>query len=324
MSISKRFTGKLAVAAVAVAGVVGMVGAQPAGGLAASLGTGSMSASFTVQQIAEMEVTANNPTEENLVLDVDAVPTISSIVGNLGTIRVKTNSAGWDVLMTTDRGGRMLDKTSLACVSVPVVDSWGNPTGAVRDSCPTSGGTYLKWDNDLTASTPPIDVVLDVAIGVAKQGHALGNSGAPAKLFPLLENTTGGPSFIAPVKVINTKVIASTKNGASASVPVSFAVEIGTEYGTTSSPTGVFSQGIYGVTTTTGTGSEGAWDDIVTKGFPKPGAVVESDDGILPNVDPLEEYFYVNVGMPQTTFNQLEGNKGTFTETFHFDLVAKF
>jgi hypothetical protein len=317
MRNGKRFTGKLAVAAVAVAGVVGMAWAQlPVGG--DSFGTGSMSATFTVQQIAEMEVTPNNPTEENLVLAVAAEPKVTDIVGNLGTIRVKTNSAGWDVLMTTDRGGRMLDKTSVGCVEVPDVDGWGNPTGKFHDSCSTAGAKYLTWNNSGTKEA----VVLDVALGVAKQGAAIGNTGAPTKLFPLLNALTAGvPSFAAPVKVSVPDVTGSDKSAATTTV-VSFATVIGGGYdgtGTGTAPTGAFNQGIYGTTTAT---TEGTWAGILANGFPKPGAVEATN--VLPNVDKEEEYLYVNVGMPQTTFNALEGNNGTFTETFHFELVANF
>jgi hypothetical protein len=275
-----------------------------------------MSATFTVQQIAEIEVTPNNPTEKNLVCVVDKVPGVADIVGNLGTIRVKTNSAGWDVLMTTDRGGRMLDKTSVGCTSVPVVDGWGNPTGAFRDSCSTAGATFLTFKNGSTV----VPVVLDVALGVAKQGAALGNTGAPTKLFPLLNVIAGGaPTFVAPVKVPLARVTGSDKSAGS-TTPVSFAYEIGFAYDAVG-PAGAFEQGIYGETTA---GTEGAWSDILAGGFPKPGVVASANPDIHPNVDPQEEYLYVNVGMPQTTFDALQGNKGTFTETFNFDLVANF
>jgi hypothetical protein len=313
MRNGKRFTGRLAVAAVAVAGVVGMAWADLP---TTSTGqTGTMSATFTVQQIAEMEVTPNNPTEENLVLEVDAVPKVTDIVGNLGTIRVKTNSAGWDVWMTTDRGGRMLDKTSVGCVEVPNVDGWGNPTGTFHDSCSTAGAKYLTYNN----GSAVVDVVLDVALGVAKQGAAIGNTGAPTKLFPLLNALTAGtPSFVAPVKVIDTDVTGSDKSAATTKA-VSFAAVIGGGYDGLGAPTGAFNQGIYGTTTAA---TEGTWDYIVSNGFPKPGAVESTN--VLPNVVKEEEYLYVNVGMPQTTFNALEGNNGTFTETFHFELVANF
>jgi hypothetical protein len=276
-----------------------------------------MSATFTVIQTAEIQVTGNNPTEENLVYttpSLSVAPSVTDVVGNLGTIRVKTNSTGWDVVMTTDNGGKMLDKTSVGCVTVPVVDGWGNQTGATRDSCSTSGATYLAYNNGGT----PANVVLDVAIGVAKQGKALGNTGTPNKLYPLLNAISGTPSFVAPVSIVPADIIASDIN-ATTPAPVSFAEKIGTYYSTPANIPGAYLQGIYGNTTAA---TEGLWSDIALSGFPRPGVV--SGTGLSTNVEPLEEYFYVNVGIPQATYNSLQGNKGTYTETFNFELVANF
>jgi len=312
-----------AVATLAVAG--GSVGAWAQGT------TGSMSATYTVQQIAELEVTPANPTEDNLVFTapntIDAIPTVGTLdqlFGNLGTIKVRTNSAKWDVSMTTNNGGRMLDLTSVACQDVPNVDGWGNPTGGTHQVCDPTGAKYLTWDDDNAVGTPPIDVVLDVAIGVAKQGIALGNTGAADRLYPLLNVlTAGAPSFAAPIKV-NSALIPNTEVGIASFAAVSFADVIGGGYGSGgTAPAGAYNQGIYG---TNGTNNDGDWTTIETNStFPKPGvASTASSPGVGPNVDPLTEFFYVNVGITDTVQKQLQDNKGTFTETFNFELVANF
>jgi hypothetical protein len=329
MKSGKRFLNKVAVAAVAVAGVLGMVGTgwgqtSPVTG-GASFGSKTMAATFTVQQDAEINATSNFV---DLVVWDDAgtnvfntQPVATDVVGTLGTIRVKTNSAGWDVLMTTENGGRMLDLTSKQCVDVPNVDGWGNPTGGTHPDCSGAGaGTYLMYDNDPTNATahPTVEVVLDVAIGVAKQGIALGNTVAKTRLYPLLNSTSGtSPTFEAPVLVQKSSVTGSDLSQTTHNA-VSFAYEIGAAYSSTTL-SGVYSQGIYGSTTNT----KGNWGTINSSGFPKPGEVKGIYVG--PNDQQDEEFFYVNVGIGQSVYDNLKGNQnGTFTETFNFELVAKF
>ncbi len=334
MSISKTAV-RLAAAALTVAGLTVGVWAQGAT-------SGSMSATYTVQQIAELEVTPKNPMEENLIWknsgvgSINAAPSAANF-GNLGTIKVRTNSAKWDVLMTTDNGGKMLDKTSVGCWSVPVVDGWGNPTGAMRDSCDSNGAKYLtRAEGTSVGDTMP--VILSVAIGIAKQGQALGNTGASDQLFPLLAAfpTTGAgasPAGFVPPVLLDSTAVAKSQVGLTGVnfEKVSFAKKIGaatTGYGSGGvMPTGAaYTQGIYGTTTAT---TAGDWGEIVNGFFPKPGVSGIAGSGasapaLGANVDPLTEFFYVNVGITEATQQKLQGNKGTFTETFNFELSPNF
>jgi hypothetical protein len=319
MSIGKTMA-RVAVAAVAVAGVAGMAWAQTLPGTTTGL-TGTMSATYSVVQIAEFEVSPNNPTEDNLVIPagkaIDDALAVTDIVGNLGTIRVKTNSGGWDVRMTTDNGGRMLNKANVSCVEVPTFDGWGNENGT-RDSCGVAAATdYLRVAN----GGSPAPVRLSAAIGVAKQGKALGNVAAPTKLYPLLEDLSGSgaPTFAQPVDV--SAKMTNSEVGIGGHLHISFAEEIGGGYdggGAYDQSGNTYGQGIYGTTVPT---TLGTWGSIETGGFPKPGI---DGAGVFANVDPLEEYFYVQVGIPNATYLDLAGNKGTYTETFNFELFANF
>jgi hypothetical protein len=308
----RGFGWKLAVAALAVAGVVGTAVAQPVTGT--TQGIANMSAGITIQNIANIDVIPKNPAGEDLVFTsanaIDADPTIGTLAknfGNLGIVKVKTNSNKWDVGMTTQSGGRLLDSASVGCVKVPDIDGWGNNLGTTHDSCSTAGARYLRTGSSMDT------VVLDVAIGVAKSGKALGNSGAPATLYPIISGLSGGaPSFIAPVLIDQAKVIASDKSiTGTPAVAISFAETIGT-YGDTATTWGsAFSDGIYGA----GSTGSAEWGTIATEGFPAPKG----------NEQPQEEYFYVNVGMTEVDYLALNGNQnGTYKEVFYFELFANF
>jgi hypothetical protein len=297
----RGFGWKLAVAAAAVAGVVGTVwAALPSGTTEAA--KVNMKASYYVNQLAELEATGKDIKDGDLRLAaaINAVPTATNF-GSLGTIRVRTNSTRWDVKMTTDNGGKMLDETSVECVDVDDLDVWGNVTGQHKD-CSGSTPVYLKYDNSGT----PANVVLSAAIGVAKTGYRLGNTAAPATLYPMAD-VSGTPTFIAPVTV---SLVGSEDNGGTA---ISFAETIGGGYDG-SAPAGTFTNGIYGGAAA----GVDAWGTIETDGFPTPTGNASPDLN--------EEFFYVNVGIPATMFDALSGNtnKKTFTETFYFELVASF
>jgi len=296
-----------AATAVVAGGIVGVVWAGMPSGVTGE--TGELKAVFRVNQVTELEAIGKNLTEENLSFVVDAVPTAVNF-GNLGTIRVKTSSTSWDVLMTTANGGRMLDETSGGCTEVPTYDGWGNVNGT-QPSCPDPK-RYLQYDKSTTSGTVTYgDVVLDVAIGIAKSGKAVGNTGAPESLFPLISSAIGAaPVFIAPVKITGTKIPNSEKGIGTSFAPVSFATELGKA---ATAPTGPFANGIWGNTTV----GVDAWTTIGSDGFPAPKG----------NYEPQEEYFYVNVGMDPTSVYQKLGNnenKKNYTETFYFELVANF
>jgi len=137
---------------------------------------------------------------------------------------------------------------------------------------------------------------------------------------------------VAPVIVDPDDIKNSAVKGSA--IPVSFAKVIGTGYSSGSNPgvpTGAYQYGIFGTTTATGAptpgGGLGSWATIATnEGFPKPGTASGSGASIAvgPNVDDKEEFFYVNVGMTDVVQSSLKFNKGTYTETFNFELIADF
>jgi hypothetical protein len=305
----RGFGWKLAVAAAAVAGVASVSVAQPVSG-GTSQDVASMSAGITIQNIAKIEVIPKNPTGEDLVLKgtatINDVPSATNF-GSLGIVKVTTNSNKWDVAMTTRSGGRLLDTTSVVCQDTMRLDGWGNPTGIMDQDCAGSTPVYLQWDNGGT----PANVVLQVAVGLAKSGQALGNTGAPSTIYPIISGLSGGtPAFIAPVSITPAKIIASDK-GLTSPAPVDFAAELGNAGDAAGSAWGIFEDGIYGAGSTGGA----VWGTIETLGFPIPKG----------NYEPQDEYFYVNVGIPEATYLALSGNSdGTYTEVFYFDLFANF
>jgi len=297
MSIKKlAVRGVLAVAG--TVGVVGLVWAALPGGAAKD--SAQMGVGFSVLSIGEIEATAHNPTNEELV--ANTITAVSGAnFGSLGTIRVKTNSTSWDVKMTTQNGGRLasLDgvEMELSCDAADwltgVVDS------TTCKSVPSGPVPYLK--NDAAA-----DVRLGVAVGVAKSGKALG-AGAQATIYPIF-SATG--TFVAPVIVPVADLTNSQIDIAMGFAEVSFAELLGAAY--TSGIGGKFDLGIYGAEALA-TDLSG-WETIEDDGFPLPKG----------NEQEMEEYFYVNVGI-NTSTNAIAGNKdGTYTETFYFDLVANF
>jgi len=276
-----------------------------------------MKASYTVTNTAEIEVTPNDPEDEALVYDVSDVTKINvTNFGNLGTIRVKTNSMGWDVLMSTDNGGRMKNSAAETGDWTFSTNIFGQNYDSVWVS--TGGAEYLTYGTSATSTPTPgliagstaDTVLLRIAIGVAKSGKANG-AGTDAQIYPMLDMSGAGE--VVPPVVIDNDGILTTQKGLAGGVKLSFADSIGGHYSSSGTPpVGKFSTGIYGLTS-----GDVGWGDIQTKGFPAPKG----------NNEPMEEYFYVNVGIDPTLYraNGLGSNKeGTYEETFYFELVAKF
>jgi len=329
MRISKRILSKLAVAALAVAGFTVGAWAQPTLN-ASDAAQQSMGVTFTVNNIAELSVDAKSPTENEMKTAVATVGV--SNFGNLGTVRVKTNATAWDVLMTTDNGGRLLDAASGRKDSAANTNIWGDTTGWTYSYVNARALTYsddgttnangilegLAGDNDT--------VLLRVALGVAKTGTALGAGGGNAtKLFPMSNVTSSAVTPVPPVEIGYAKILKS-KSLADAAyttaygnlAPISFALELSGGYGTTgTAPTGSFNSGINAYDPGTGvfTAASRDWDEIATDGFPKPAG----------NADPQEEYFYINVQVDESLGHGLGNNKsGNYAETFYFDLAVNF
>jgi hypothetical protein len=302
MSISKRFLRKLAVAALAVAGVLGVAWAILPSDVK---NTASMGVTYQVQSIAEIDVTPHNPTNEELLKN-DTLTVTGGHFGTLGTIKVTTNSTGWDVWMTTANGGQLADirgiKTIKSCPSADWLTGITDSSKCTDVPDPSKPAPILKYAD----ATP---VQLGVAVGLAKTGTAIG-AGAPATIYPIF---SAASVFIPPVSVDPADLTTAIRPASGAPTDyISFAGLLGgTWSGTT--PGGQFDKGIYGTTGETLTSASG-WTTISGDGFPLPTG--NSVDG--------EEYFYVNVGI-NTSTKLLGGNEdGYYSETFYFDLVANF
>jgi len=345
MSISKTVV-RLSAAAIVVAGGAGMV-------WAATVVTGagdpipaaaSAKVSYLIDNKAAIEVTPSGLADDALIFDVDDNNLINvNTFGNLGRIRVKTNSTAWDVVMKTDNGGRLKNSKYEEGKEVCGTNVFGEPydchwvseggaeylTFGTTSSTAAGGGIAYTTTPGIIlgivdGSTPTSDtVLLRVAIGVAKSGKANGG-GTNATLYPML-NMTGSGTVVPPIRLNNSDVL-KTKKGATVANngvgnifdALSFAEKIGAGYSAPNvAPSGKFATSISGTASGRVWGPASASGSIAATGFPAPQGNDVAD----------EEYFYVNVGIDPTLVNNklIGGNKeGPYEETFYFELIAKF
>jgi len=345
-SVVRGFGWKLAVAALVVAVVIGTTMAQPNGLNTGAAPTQSMGVSFTVNNIAELSVDPKNPTEADMTNDVQIVSV--NDFGNLGTVRVKTNATAWDVLMKTSNGGRLIDAASGSKDSSANTNVWGDTIGW---NYTYKGANTLIFKSGATPASPgngrkpgsangiPDTVLLRVAIGVAKTGAALGAGGANrTKLFPMSNVVSVGanpgvfaakPAEVGFADIIRSKSVynhgdslaATITPGQASTIPISFAKEIGTAYGTGTPATshnlaGGFSIGISGTDDglASGTALGPAWSTVAGSGFSTP----------VGNAEKLEEYFYINVQVDQSIADLGANKSGNYAETFYLDLAVNF
>jgi hypothetical protein len=313
-----------AVATLVVAGVVGLVWAalpNISSGKSDSMGVG-----FQVITKAEIECVGKNPDQEILKVTDVAVAKIQN-PGNLGYVKVTTNSNGWDVWMTSANGGRLRynvggtpDSNCLAHT-----DLW-NPSLCTSWSPPfMSGGTdeFLTYSTDGTTTAAGLiegtsgdydTVQLEVAIGVAYLGSQLNASAAQGDLYSIGAPTNA--TLAVPYKVIfgeleKTATVYGTNPAAStAAVPVKFAPKLGAYYATLTPPS--------------------PYDTLAGRLWTHASNVCIEKDGFAAprhglNGPAEEQYFFVNVGINQGLVDAIGGNKeGIYTETFTFELAANF
>jgi hypothetical protein len=323
MSISKRFLRKLAVAALAVAGVVGMAGTAVAQGpIVAEMGV-----SITVERKEKIEPIPNAAFNVEEFMDsktgsVVAGPITAKVPGNLGLIKVTTNSASWDVEMYTKWGGK------LVLEGAPTADAVGPQCASGTHPDPWDASKCLNLDN--TPAAPPVqgyspgtakalryksgstysDVGLEIAIGIADSGKNLSPS-ATLPYYPL-----GAPSDyndFSPIDV-STSVGATNKyvivpNAAPTENPSIDKIKFASE---------VFI-GSYG----------NMIDPIKTPNSWASGMNTASlaSFGALSSLRGETAYFYINVGLDNNATAPLPfgGNDpGVYSETLYFDLVADF
>ncbi|GBU20152.1 hypothetical protein R80B4_00027 [Fibrobacteres bacterium R8-0-B4] len=312
MSKKYGFGVKLAAAALAVAGVAGITTAA----LPTVIVVGqaqTLTASVVVENIAELTATKNAGADLIRGYDAYQKPDLRD-PGNFGTIKVRTNQGIWDVKMTTGHGGRLVftedGKETIVCDT-----AWDGSTSNCKPK--TVGGTdhYLTYkpSSGLTrgvikaaVNTNPDTVLLDVAIGMAKDGEALGV--AAGQLFTI-DAPAGASEIIAPVQMDSTSLVDSNKPAKA----ISFAKLIGNSYkatgtapATNSNSAPAFDVG------PEGGGNATPWNKVETDGFPQP-AVNNT------------EYFYINVGILPDADKLIATKKGgTYEETFTFNLYTSW
>jgi len=329
-----------AAAALAVAGLVGVVWAAfPTTPTSAS---SSMGVTYEIKKTLEIECTGKNPDQDVLrTTDVLDANLAKSNPGTLGTIRVKTNSPGWDVQMTTDFGGRLvfkegevrgpdvctpgdedpwdplnLSKCSTPLIPGPIITA-GSYTPLTYNTSATADGTT---DGDgVIANDPADEVQLMVSIGLAYRGDQLNASATGGMIYGI-----GAPNAYAlPIQIAPDVLKAAVKTGtnyASGVTPaaVSFAKVLGNAtdgYGKAANWSGTPKTGLRDGTTTR------TWAQIVDNGFPTPYNAIATTPP--DHVD--EQYFFVNVGMNSTLLPNISGNEEhVYTEKFTFTLAANF
>jgi len=331
MSISKRLTCKLAVAAVAVAGVVGMAGADDI-----SKGPVEMGVSFLVEtnDTARIEVAvAKSPTREDLVKDsLGGANAAGNNPGSLGILKVTTNNDAWDVEMKTLYGGKLVyvgestpDPDNPVCPSgsTPITTGWDKGkcdagAGAVVDMVPGvilgSTQTLVYKDNSLSTGGKGYQdgvmedadndtVLLVVKIGMCDLGADLHTS-ATANLFYAWGEPDSGSRYL-PVLIDSTSLRESRQREAD---------------GTAGPGTAVSFSKVIGGSGWTGTLAHGqvSLADIGANKFRKP---------VTPLGGKHVQHIYVNVGLNPAGpvgFLEKKANSGTYEERFIFELTATF
>jgi hypothetical protein len=333
MSNGKRFTGRLAVAAVAVAGVLG--GTAWADLLGPYEVEMSVSFEVAIEDTARIEIAKSNPlTKDELWTGgLDAANVGGENPGSLGIIRVTTTHDNWDVTMKTLYGGKLVfsgeDKPAAGvhCPTGWEKNPWnGNrcqKTGeadidALPNTTPGEMHSLLYIDKALSTATEAgavntggaaarDTVQLVVKIGVCNLGADLDPDAVQTGYYALgapADYTNYSPVAIASAKLLNTRKYEADGSDASQK-PVSFAEEIGNAYnGGSGAIDGLNSR---------------EWSAIATAGtnFAKPAYGPGSGRSV--------EHFFINVGLNNTNaIYEHNSQNGTYGETFTFTLVAAF
>ncbi|MDR2693938.1 MAG: hypothetical protein LBB74_06960 [Chitinispirillales bacterium] len=320
VGLLRVFGWKLAAAALAVAGVVGMAGAQT---FATSGGTGKMGVTFTVAKKAELTCTGKNLTKEELLAANAFDSGLAKInPGNLGTIKVATNAFSWSIEMTTENGGRLVYRKGgkpgkPTCSNINAWDAtkcddvggWavGADTGGTTDTLKYTTTSASASGVIKDGGTGKDHVQLEVSIGIAFLGSQLDAGAGQSTLYAI-----GAPSnytTAAPVAINDLEKTGTMLSTASPAVPVKFHDLLGKHYDKWDSPPASYVS-LNGQYWNTNSGN------IASNGFNAPNHSKGPKD---------EQYFFVNVGLNQTAKDKIGGNKdGAYKETFTFELVGNF
>jgi len=278
-----------------------------------------MGVTFKVSRLANLTAIPNPTpiTETELkattTASVTALPT-AAFPGNLGVIKVETNSTLWDVQLTTKWGGKLVKEGVPTSTNPP---TFGCPTGSGPDPWNTtqcldaSGNVVAKEEIMNPAVGAPLqytggtDVSLAIGIGVADSGKNLSTS-ATLDYYALGAPSSYG-SFL-PVQVTQALIGPSNRYDPATGAPNSSVAPI--KFSTVLN-------GSYGGAAVT---AQKSWFDGVNTGALTSGGGfgLSPYDGIA--------YFYVNIGLNRTaTTLGFSGNEdGDYTETLYFDLTAQF
>jgi len=334
MSKKYGFGVKLAVAALAVAGVVGVAVADD---VCEDLGcTAEMSVGFDIAVADTAKIEAINVktlTKDELWANgLTVTGDNQDKVGTLGIIRVTTTADKWDVELTTKWGGKLVhvgEETGNGIFSCPpgyTQNPWNTDmcrqTGVpdvpkVEGKNPGSTKSLVHVDKSLsTGSAKGVinasgassydTVQLLVRIGICDLGADLDGSAGANTYYNL-----GAPSAYStylPVEISSSDLQGTRSydhNGTPATaVPVSFALKFGTAYGSDDLPDRNL-----------------IWSDIVTpaKQFNTPR--LETPSGLIKH----QQHFYINVGMNGKTVGvpilEKKETNGQYSETFTFTLT---
>jgi len=328
MSIWAKFA-RLSAAVLAVAGVFGTVMAAPPviiTGLdnqadeASGAVSGSLKASFEVENVAILEVESKNATNADLILaNIATAPNANP--GNLGAIRVKTTSAAWDIQMTTEHGGRLykpgMDDPNggfdSSCTGTP---NW------LTNACPDAGGwtvtpkklpgVYLLY---APGSTPN---ATDNAFIAGPGGAGNRDTVRLRVAIGLAESVLGEDTSVnGPFGTLTT--YAAPGAGTTTAYQIANADLDAT--GTITTGTASADQGPVSFAHVLGTGGEAAI--AVPPAAATGGVTLAGTNGFGPV--PNWTYFYFNAGLREADYNIIGGNKaGTYQETFTFKLMTNF
>jgi len=299
-----------AVAAVAVAGVLGWVGT-----VAAGIDGGELVATATDQAVISISIPlegsiwwVGNGTYDETKLGDSVMAYKETNPGNLGMVKIKTNAERWDVTFKTEHGGRLFasggkakelsqkDPTCVPSILSPCDMWYADVDGEYmyyKDTSNTADSARLKG---ISGAGRKDTVILEMSIGAAGYIDIPTYTGYHT-LGAEKKNT------IAPTRVRQSKLKASWKADSSVSFAECFSDDATEDY--TKLIKLLESRPNW-------SGKFVSADDLKTKGFPTP----DKDQ---------EEYFYVNVGIGQRNYPKIKkvANK-TYTETITFNLVVNW
>jgi len=312
MSISKTVV-KLAVAALVVAGVVGLTGtawAEPPSGPVVAYDV--MQVKLSNEASGTIECVPKNPTNSQVV-GFNALAFKELDAGNLGRIRVSASATRWDISMKTKNGGKLGasqkgDPILKLNISTGKLDTLG-----YEETDATEFILYTTTDQGKT---------LKNEVGEENLGYISGESDGENDIVQLVVSigildSVGGVVGFIPNGLIDGKKISPTKISAD---------DIKESGGYNKAKLNSDKYAGKGVSFATYLGGDTQYDGGIGRDYKVGGRTVRQakDQGFGATTGPV--YFYVNVGIPDALAPYIAPptETGDYTETFQFELVASF